>query len=166
MRVAGFDARGRLPLIEVVNTPEQLERCWAIRMEVFVVEQSVPASEEVDALDSAPGTIHLLAVRNGIDVGTARILPEGPGHCHLGRVAVRAAARGHGVGRELMEAAGQEALARCAGPDGIVEILLSSQEHAMDFYRSCGYEVVNGQRYLDAGIWHQDMVAYKSCASR
>ena len=27
----------------------------------------------------------------------------------------------------------------------------------MGFYRSCGYEVLEGERYLDAGIWHRDM---------
>ncbi len=148
-------------MIEVVETREQLERCWAIRMEVFVDEQRVPPEEEVDTLDTAPETIHLLAVHDGRDLGTARILPENPGHCHVGRVAVRAQARGSGVGRELMDAAAAVALDRCAGPDGTVEILLSSQERAMGFYRSCGYEVVSGERYLDAGIWHQDMVLRK-----
>ncbi|MFT0847901.1 GNAT family N-acetyltransferase [Actinomycetaceae bacterium L2_0104] len=145
-------------MIEIVESREQLERCLAIRLEVFVEEQAVPPEEEIDALDTAPDTIHLLAVHEGRDVGTARVLSEGPGHCHIGRVAVRAQARGTGVGRELMDAAAAVALERCSGPDGKVEILLSSQEQAMGFYRSCGYEVVNGERYLDAGIWHQDMV--------
>ena len=27
----------------------------------------------------------------------------------------------------------------------------------MGFYERCGYRVLNGRRYLDAGIWHQDM---------
>ena len=27
----------------------------------------------------------------------------------------------------------------------------------MGFYERCGYRVLNGHRYLDAGIWHQDM---------
>ncbi len=144
-------------MIEIVTTREQVERCWAIRMDVFVEEQQVPVEEEVDALDEAPETIHLLVSREGRDLGTARVLPEGPGHCHIGRVAVLAAARGLGVGRELMDAAAQVALERCAGPDGTIEIRLSSQEQAMGFYLSCGYEVLEGERYLDAGIWHRDM---------
>ena len=28
---------------------------------------------------------------------------------------------------------------------------------AMGFYERCGYRVLGGRRYLDAGIWHQDM---------
>ena len=27
----------------------------------------------------------------------------------------------------------------------------------MGFYRRLGYATVSGERYLDAGIWHQDM---------
>ena len=27
----------------------------------------------------------------------------------------------------------------------------------MRFYERCGYRVLGGRRYLDAGIWHQDM---------
>ncbi len=27
---------------------------------------------------------------------------------------------------------------------------------AMGFYERCGYRVLSGHRYLDAGIWHQD----------
>ena len=148
-------------MIEIVATREELERCWAIRTEVFIREQHVPPEEEIDTLDTAPDTIHLLARHDGRDVGTARILPDGPGRCHIGRVAVRAETRGTGVGRELMEAAAEAALAACAGSDGTVEILLSSQEQAMGFYRSCGYRVISGERYLDAGIWHQDMVLRK-----
>lgn len=75
-------------MIELVTTRAQLERCWAIRFAVFVDEQQVPLDEEVDQLDTAPSTIHLLAVVDGKDVGTLRILPEEAGHCHIGRVAV------------------------------------------------------------------------------
>ncbi|MDN6487650.1 MAG: hypothetical protein L0K34_09230 [Ancrocorticia sp.] len=132
-------------MIELVTTRAQLERCWAIRFAVFVDEQQVPLDEEVDQLDTAPSTIHLLAVVDGKDVGTLRILPEEAGHCHIGRVAVSGLARGTGVGR--------------------VRIELSSQEQAMGFYRACGYEVVSGKRYLDAGIWHEDMVQEVSLSS-
>ena len=38
-----------------------------------------------------------------------------------------------------------------------VEVVLSAQERAMRFYERCGYRVLGGRRYLDAGIWHQDM---------
>ena len=144
--------------ISIAQTQEQLNRCFAIRLAVFVGEQHVPLQEEVDALDTASGTIHLLASCDGRDLGTLRILPEGPGHCHIGRVAVQVAARGSGVGRQLMARAAEIGRERCCDSDGHVKIMLLSQEQAMGFYEACGYAVVSGERYLDAGIWHQDMV--------
>ena len=35
----------------------------------------------------------------------------------------------------------------------------------MGFYKRCGYRVLNGHRYLDAGIWHQDMARTVSSVS-
>ncbi|MGO1591209.1 MAG: GNAT family N-acetyltransferase [Ancrocorticia sp.] len=143
--------------IETVATTDQLERCFAIRFAVFVDEQRVPPEEEMDALDRADTTIHLLASVDGEDLGTLRVLGEGAGHCHIGRVAVHSRARGTGMGRLLMERAGEVALERCADDQGHLRIELSAQEQAMGFYQACGYSPVSGERYLDAGIWHQDM---------
>ena len=147
-----------------VTTRAQLERCWAVRLEVFVAEQGVPAAEEVDASDTDPGTIHVLAVARptGEALGTGRLLsdPAHPGEVHLGRLAVRAAARGTGLGARLVVAIEALALAHHAvpGEEGLaVRVVLSAQATAMGFYRRLGYAVVTGERYLDAGIWHQDM---------
>ena len=147
-------------MIDVVTNEEGLARCQAIRLDVFVGEQNVPLEEEIDALDTAPSTIHLLGSRDGVDLATARVLPEGAGHCHIGRVAVRQAARGTGMGRDIMAAAARVALERCADSEGHVEILLSSQVQAIGFYEACGYELIPGEEYLDAGIWHRDMVLH------
>ena len=35
----------------------------------------------------------------------------------------------------------------------------------MGFYESCRYQVLSGHRYLDAGIWHQDMARTVSSIS-
>ncbi|MCM3907257.1 GNAT family N-acetyltransferase [Trueperella bernardiae] len=138
-----------------VTTREELERCFAIRKAVFVDEQHVEAANEIDALDFAPPTRHVLAEVGGHDAGTARLLIDEAGHVHVGRVAVHSWARGTGVGRALMNAMHELAL-DVAGDD--VRVELSAQESAMGFYASLGYGVVNRERYLDEGIWHQDMV--------
>ncbi|MFD1504104.1 GNAT family N-acetyltransferase [Georgenia yuyongxinii] len=149
-----------------VTTREQLEQAWEVRMEVFVDEQQVPTEEEIDDLDTAATTSHVLAVdtATGAVIGTARLLSEAdhPGEVHLGRLAVRAAARSRGVGARLVVAIEGLALAehavRGAAPGTLaVTVVLSAQEAAMGFYARLGYAVVNGERYLDAGIWHQDM---------
>ncbi|UNX55989.1 GNAT family N-acetyltransferase [Georgenia sp. TF02-10] len=147
-----------------VTSRAQLEQCWEVRTEVFVVEQHVPLAEEIDDLDTAATTTHVLAVERttGRALGTGRLLsdPAHAGEVHLGRLAVRAAARRTGLGARLVVAIEALALAGHAEPAGAaleVTVVLSAQESAMGFYRRLGYEVVDGERYLDAGIWHQDM---------
>lgn len=130
-----------------------------VRLEVFVGEQDVPFALEIDARDFAETTIHVLASgADGAPLGAARLLlePDHPGQVHLGRLAVRGPARRTGLGARLVAAVEQAAL-QYAAVDGAVTVVLSAQERAMGFYRRCGYHVISGERYLDAGIWHQDM---------
>ncbi len=144
----------------VVATREELAAAWQVRFAVFVEEQGVPREVEVDDLDEAPNTTHVLAVDDpaGEVLGTGRLLRDGPGHVHLGRLAVVREARGRGIGAVLVSALEQVALERHAvGDPPAVEVVLSAQEAAMGFYRRLGYTPVTGERYLDAGIWHQDM---------
>ena len=76
---------------------------------------------------------------------------------------MRRIARGAGLGARVV-AALEEAVLRYLG-DPSVEVVLSAQEQAMGFYESCGYQVLSGHRYLDAGIWHQDMARTVSTVS-
>lgn len=146
-----------------VETPGQRAAMTAIRMAVFVQEQSVAAENEMDALDDDPSTLHVLALDDdGSALGTARLLP--PHHAgepaHIGRVAVDGAARGLGVGALLMTALEAEALERFGVvADGLrsVSVELSAQEQALGFYARLGY-VASPERYLDEGIWHRDAV--------
>ena len=137
-----------------------------VRLEVFVGEQAVPFIQEIDARDEEATTIHLLASgADGTPLGAGRILmdPEEPGRVHLGRLAVRRVARGTGLGARVVAALEQTALSHSDRPR--VEVVLSAQEQAMGFYESCGYRVLDGRRYLDAGIWHQDMARTVSSIS-
>lgn len=145
-----------------------------VRLEVFVGEQDVPFIEEIDARDLEATTWHVLATgADGVPLGAARLLlePEHPGQVHLGRLAVRRAARGTGLGARLVAAVEEAALDHAAAPldagaaaaAGVepetrgVTVVLSAQEQAMGFYERCGYRTMTGERYLDVGIWHQDM---------
>lgn len=117
----------------------------AIRFEVFVEEQNVPAEEEIDAFD--PLSIHAIAWANGKAAGCGRLLPDG----HIGRMAVLKSFRGCGVGalvlQHLMERARQR---------GDPEVVLSAQTHAIGFYEKFGF-AVEGGIYLDCNIPHRDM---------
>ena len=137
-----------------------------VRLEVFVVEQVVPLALEIDARDEEPTTIHLLASgADGIPLGAGRLLmePEHPGRVHLAAWLYGASCAVRGWGPASSAALEQTALSHSGRPR--VEVVLSAQEQAMGFYKRCGYRVLDGHRYLDAGIWHQDMVRTVSSIS-
>lgn len=166
MSAPSSDARGARLVVERVRDDAGLAAAHALRLAVFVDEQKVPAEEEIDDLDTAPTTTHVLVrdtQQGGTVVGTGRLLtdPAHPGETHIGRVAVAASARGTGAGATVMRALEQIALAEHAvpGPDGrpAVRVELSAQVQAIGFYERLGY-TVSGPVYLDAGIDHRDAV--------
>jgi predicted GNAT family N-acyltransferase len=118
----------------------------AIRTEVFVEEQGVPAELEMDSMDAL--CLHAVAYdADGTPVGTGRLLPDG----HIGRMAVRKSARGSGVGGELLQALMVQAKAR-----GDLLVALSAQTHAAPFYQRHGF-AIEGEEFYEAGIAHINM---------
>jgi predicted GNAT family N-acyltransferase len=116
-----------------------------IREEVFVVEQSVPENLEWDRQDA--DAIHLLALDDKAHpVACARIVGS-----TIGRMAVIKDKRGVGLGKALLASAIQ-----VCKESNFKEIKLSSQTHAVQFYKKAGF-VICGDPYLDANIWHVDM---------
>jgi len=144
-------------LVEVVSTEEQRGEGLAIRRIVFIEEQGVPESEEIDRYDADASSrdvaVYVLARVQGAAVGTGRLLLDEPpdANAHVGRVAVLLEWRRHGVGRAVMEALEAEARAR-----GFPGITLGAQLHAIPFYERLGY-VARGEVFLDAGIEHRWM---------
>lgn len=134
----------------MIEKTDDIATCRQIRHEVFVVEQQVPEAEEWDDLDGQ--AIHLIARdAQGAAIGTARILFDGSTG-KIGRVAVRKAGRGTGIGAALIRAALDE-LARMPG---ISRAKLGAQTHAIGFYEKLGF-VAHGPEYQDGGIPHRDM---------
>ena len=130
--------------------PESLSICLSIRREVFIVGQDVPEDLEVDGLD--PECTHFLCTREGRPVGTAR-LRDVQGAGKVERVAVLASERGRGLGRQLMLALHAEPMRR-----RLPKLKLNAQAAVVGFYEDLGYESV-GERFMEAGIEHQAMVA-------
>jgi predicted GNAT family N-acyltransferase len=117
-----------------------------VREAVFVVEQAVPVELEWDEHDAS--CRHAVALdAAGEAVGTARLLPEG----RIGRMAVRRAWRGKGVGAALMRALLDEAL-----HSGMTRLVLHAQTHAAGFYRRFGFSARGGE-FVEAGIPHLEM---------
>jgi predicted GNAT family N-acyltransferase len=135
-------------IIEIEFGSDLMRDAFDLRFEVFVDEQGVPRELEVDELD--PGATHLVAIRDEQVIGTLRML-EHEGAAKIGRVAVRAAARGAGVGARLMDRA-----AAIAAERGFAEIVLHAQVAVAGFYRRLGY-VAEGDLFDEAGIPHVAM---------
>ncbi|MFF4310175.1 GNAT family N-acetyltransferase [Streptomyces sp. 900105755] len=145
--------------VRIAEDPADLEACFAVRKQVFVVEQRVPEDLEYDAYD--PVAVHVLAVReDGVPLGTGRLLHGAvaaaktggdPSLGSLGRLAVSAEARGLGIGIALVRAIEEAARAR-----GLTAVDLHAQTHALGFYERLGYEPY-GTEYEEAGIPHRGM---------
>ena len=117
----------------------------ALREEVFVREQSVPAEMEWDEFDRQ--SHHVVAMADGIPIGTGRLLPDG----HIGRLAVLRAWRGQGAGSTLLAA-----LMEIARKLGMSRVMLNAQIQALPFYLRHGFHA-EGEEFLDAGIAHRRM---------
>jgi predicted GNAT family N-acyltransferase len=133
----------------VVVDEDEFAQCAAIRLEVFVDEQRVPADEELDDLDAI--SVHVLARVDGGPVGTGRLIPTDDGRGKIGRMAVRKPFRGSGVGAAIMDQ-----LLDVARERGMHGLTLSAQLHALGFYERFGF-VAHGDVFLEAGIEHREM---------
>jgi predicted GNAT family N-acyltransferase len=132
--------------VRIADWATDAQALRAVRHEVFVVEQNVPATLEWDGID--PDCIHVLAVDDGGHaIGCGRLLPDG----HVGRMAVRASWRGRGVGQAILDVLISRARAR-----GDVRVVLNAQTHATPFYERAGF-VASGPEFDEAGIPHREM---------
>jgi predicted GNAT family N-acyltransferase len=121
-----------------------------IRFAVFVDEQAVPPSLEMDDRDAH--CEHFLAFEDDRPVGTARIDFAQDGK--VGRLAVLADCRRSGIGRALMQACHEAALAQ-----GLDQAWCNAQVGAVAFYECLGYRVT-GEPFEEAGIGHLRMTRH------
>jgi predicted GNAT family N-acyltransferase len=142
--------------VVLISTAADMAEPLSVRRRVFIEEQGVPESLEIDEFDAEPalGTtaLHVLLRVDGVVVATGRLLLDaGERHAHIGRVAVLAGRRGRGYGRAVMLA-----LHELARDHGIDALTLAAQLHAIGFYEKLGY-VARDDIFLDAGIEHRYM---------
>jgi predicted GNAT family N-acyltransferase len=134
-------------LVRFASTTQDREAAFDLRRAVFEVEQNVPRPLDRDVHDS--NADHVVAFDSeGGCVGTGRIVRVDSRTCQVGRMAVAAAHRKHGVGAEVLEA-----LERMASLRGVAEIFLHSQLPAEAFFRKRGY-APEGAVFEDQGVQH------------
>jgi predicted GNAT family N-acyltransferase len=137
-------------VIELREARDEAERraAFALRHEVFVGEQGVPAELELDEHDDA--ALHLVAFDGDRVVGTCRLVRDAS-RAKFGRLVVARDARGAGIGSALLAEAERRARA-----DGARHMVLTAQLAAMDLYERAGY-TARGDVFMDAGIEHMTM---------
>ena len=140
-----------------------VHQLYKLRVDVFVHEQRCPYAE-IDATDADPQTVHLLAwdADSHELLGTARVFPAAPADdaalsdatgAQIGRFALAPAARGTGLGRELLQAAIDLGERMHPGKP----LYLEAQAGLVDYYAGFGFTPV-GELFDDEGVPHQPML--------
>lgn len=93
--------------VKLVTTDEDRERAFALRKEVFVKEQGVPLSLEIDDYDET--AVHFLVNEGENSIATARLRVVEPKVGKVERVCVLNNYRGKRLGALIMEAVEQYA---------------------------------------------------------
>ncbi|KAG2013331.1 hypothetical protein CC2G_010253 [Coprinopsis cinerea AmutBmut pab1-1] len=146
--------------IIVVNTLEDRQKCYDVRIKVFHLEQKFPLETEIDENEDI--AIHfLLRLTPSLEpVGTIRLLqPPGKDYWKLSRLAVLKDYRRHRFGHELVSAlhAWLKQHALQIGHLGPVEVVCHSQIPVQGFYAKFGY-TPQGEPFDEDGDPHQKMV--------
>jgi predicted GNAT family N-acyltransferase len=137
--------------VRLAESEPDRKLCLSLRWTVFVEEQGVPPSMEVDEHDHK-GAVHAIATWNGVPAATGRFVLDGKGEAKIGRMAVVDDVRGRGIGRALLAFLEEQARAR-----GGKKLSLWAQVQARPFYEKAGYRVVSDKPFDDAGIPHVAM---------
>lgn len=133
-------------------TPEELYKILRLRSEVFVVEQNC-IYLDMDNKDF--DCEHLMGWQKNQLLGYSRIVPAGISYVEtsIGRIVSSPAARGQGIGRELLT----QSIKTLYALHGKRDIRIGAQYYLKEFYSSFGF-VQKGEIYLEDGIEHIEML--------
>lgn len=134
-------------LVRFASTNQDLDAGYALRREVFEVEQNIPRPLDRDPFDYSAD--HVVALdESGRCVGTGRVVRLDARTCQIGRVAVAPDHRRGGVGSLVVDA-----LERMAALRGLTEVVIHSQMPSEAFFRNRGF-AREGEPFLDQGVEH------------
>lgn len=133
--------------------PDLLDRCLAVRQEVFTGKWESPPMWNRDSRDlSGPGSRHFLITRGRqghrrrCAVCPRRTAPCGSSGSASGRTA----------GDRAPDARPSPLWKTASGRRGSRAVVLDAKCSARGFYEACGYEAVSGE-FLEAGVPHVAM---------
>jgi putative N-acetyltransferase (TIGR04045 family) len=145
-------SQARLECREAASAGE-LAAHFAVRHQVFVVEQGIFTARDRDARDARPEVVHVVGLVDGLVRGAVRLYPvDEDGRWQGDRLAVLSAYRHLGLGAPLVRFA-----VRTAGRRGGREMLAHIQLGNVRFFQRLGWRPVGGtEEYV--GLPHQRMV--------
>ena len=135
--------------VKPLNSHEETEAVRLLRTRVFVDEQGVSPKLEKDAFDDV--AIHAVAYKDGVVVGTGRLILDTPTEARIGRMAIEVSFRRSGLGSAVLAFLENEARVR-----GIIMIVLDAQYYEKNFYYNHGY-CQRGDSFTEAGMLHIEM---------
>jgi predicted GNAT family N-acyltransferase len=134
-------------LVRFASSTPDLDAGYALRRDVFEVEQNIPRPLDRDPFDYSAD--HVVAFdESGRCVGTGRVVRLDARTCQIGRVAVSKEHRRGGVGNLVVDA-----LERMAALRGLTEVVIHSQMPSEAFFENRGF-VREGEPFLDQGVEH------------
>lgn len=139
-------------------TLAELYAILRLRSEVFVVEQDC-VFLDMDGKDLQGQTEHLMAWENGALLAYCRLLEPAlnDGQAVIGRVITAPAARGTGLGHELMRRAKDEVARLWPGQP----VYLGAQARLRAYYAGHGFVPVT-EEYIEDGIPHVGMLLHEA----
>ena len=132
----------------------ELQAIYMARQQVFSIEQAC-AYLDADGYDEFSFHLGAWSAGHPVPLAYARVVHPGQKYAEpsIGRVITTAAARGTGLGRELV----QRAIAHCTQAFPGQGIRISAQTRLERFYAEAGFETV-GVPYMEDGIPHTEML--------
>ena len=135
--------------VTIVSADKELEDAFLVRRKVFVDEQRVPLSLEIDEFDETAS--HFVIYKKDVPIGAGRIRETITGVGKVERVCILPSYRGLHLGKLIMQA-----LEDHGSEQGFEKIVLNAQSHAIPFYESIGYTITSPE-FMDADIPHRAM---------
>jgi predicted GNAT family N-acyltransferase len=123
-------------IIKEPQTPKEFEAYYLLRYEVLRKPWNQPVGSEKDANENT--SVHIMAVdeKNNV-LGVCRLQFNSADEAQLRFMAVKENTQGLGIGRKLIAYA--EAKAKKENASSLV---LQAREIAVDFYKKCGYKII------------------------
>ena len=135
--------------VKIATSDHEREDAFSVRRKVFVEEQGVPLTLELDEWDST--AFHFVVYASETPIGAGRLREINNGIGKVERVCVLEEYRGKHLGNLVMQA-----LEEHAQKNNLQKIVLNAQVHAIAFYEKLGY-VITSPEFMDADIPHRTM---------